>query len=188
MVSSLTYTIFMGVFHDVLGKGLEDLEGRYKPWRADLFTTQLSTNSDAYTIPMKKILIFSLINLILAIALLAFDFPEQEKGELPQIAGQKIPFQKKRGLIFVKALLNGEKKNFILDTGAPSLILNSAYTEEGNLSDSLDAVGGSVSTRKVQVESFDWAGIRQINFETISMDLSHLERENEKIFCWIDWI
>ena len=41
-----------------------------------------------------------------------------------------IPFELKGDLIFVSATINSEKKPFIIDTGAPNLLLNNKYFEK----------------------------------------------------------
>lgn len=114
---------------------------------------------------------------------MAFNSPLVLMQEYSQVEAVSIPFKRTSGLIFVKAKINGKKENFILDTGAPSLILNSAHFEEGEEAESLKGVSGHISTSKVEVEKFDWAGIGAKDFEVISMDLSHLEEATGEKFA-----
>lgn len=125
---------------------------------------------------MKKILIIMLCLGSFGLITMAFNSPLVLMQEYSQVEAVSIPFEKTAGLIFVKAKINGKKENFILDTGAPSLILNSAYFEEGEEAESLKGVSGHIATSKVQVKKFDWAGIGAKDFEVTSMDLSHLEK------------
>ncbi|MEL6257121.1 MAG: retropepsin-like aspartic protease [Bacteroidota bacterium] len=125
---------------------------------------------------MKKILIVILSLGGVGLITMAFKTPTSLMHEYSQVESVTIPFKKSSGLIFVKAKINGKKENFILDTGAPSLILNTAHFEAGEESEALRGVSGQISTSKVEVKKFDWEGIFGENFEVISMDLSHLER------------
>ncbi len=81
-------------------------------------------------------------------------------------------------LIFVTVRLNGEEVPFVLDTGAPTLILNSAHFPEAEDDGDHPAaygVSGSVAMRSIAIDEFDWHGIRRQNVEVIGSDLSHLE-------------
>ena len=80
---------------------------------------------------MKKILIIMLSLGSFGLITMAFNSPFVLMQEYSQVEAVSVPFERTVGLIFVKAKINGKKENFILDTGAPSLILNSAYFEEG---------------------------------------------------------
>lgn len=96
--------------------------------------------------------------------------------EFSQITSAKIPFQNQEGILFVKASLNGKEQNFILDTGAPTLILNSAYAEDKIEGEIAKGVSGETRTQTARVRSFNWMGIEADSFEVMSMDLSHLEK------------
>lgn len=96
-----------------------------------------------------------------------------------------VPFKKVGNLIMVEAELNGQKRNFIVDNGAPNLILNSAHLNENqeesriNVSDAKGA-GGTISDVDIQtVQSFDFAGISLVDQQVICMNISHLERALE---------
>ncbi|MEM8888807.1 MAG: pepsin/retropepsin-like aspartic protease family protein [Bacteroidota bacterium] len=132
---------------------------------------------------MKKILIIMLCLGSLSLITMAFKFPAIPMQEYSQVEAVSIPFKQTSGLIFVKARINGKKENFILDTGAPALILNSAHFEEGEEAETLKGVSGQISTSIIEVEKFDWEGIAAEDFEVRSMDLSHLEAATGRAFA-----
>ncbi|MEM6803312.1 MAG: pepsin/retropepsin-like aspartic protease family protein [Bacteroidota bacterium] len=125
---------------------------------------------------MKKVLILSLFYLSNIYLMPASDNQWKMDIEFSRIESARIPFQNQEGILFVKARLNGQEQNFILDTGAPTLILNAAYVEEGIAGESAKGVSGETRTQMAKVQSFDWMGIQADSFEVMSMDLSHLER------------
>lgn len=105
------------------------------------------------------------------------------KSEQPIIT---VPFTRAGKLIVVEALLNGEPRRFIVDSGAPKLILNSAHTLPNSIQENdsrrrisatdSQGVGGSISGMDIQaIESFDFNGIRMDDQEVITVDLAHLE-------------
>lgn len=94
----------------------------------------------------------------------------------------EIPFTMAGNLIVVDVLLNGKKRKFILDSGAPKVILNAKYVakKEGyshRLSSSKGVNGGISGMDFTRVEHLDFAGIQLKDQEVISMDLAHLEEE-----------
>jgi hypothetical protein len=95
----------------------------------------------------------------------------------------KVPFKRAGNLIVVNALVNNEPKFFLVDNGAPKLILNNRYfssttQEGGKLISSVQGVNGSVANiGAFKVEHFNWQGIQLKNKVILSMDLSHLEKE-----------
>ena len=96
----------------------------------------------------------------------------------------EIPFNVIHDLIFVEVLLNNKKRTFILDSGAPTIILNSKYLNPPNTSNSDNdmmisayGAGGEISGVSLQrVKSINFAGISMDNQQVITMDLSHLEK------------
>ena len=86
----------------------------------------------------------------------------------------KVPFELVDGLIFVKAELEGRQGNFILDTGAPSLIIND-NNQQGKTED-WQCVTSDIQPRAITVNQFQWAGIEKRELEAITLDISHLEK------------
>lgn len=88
-------------------------------------------------------------------------------------------------LIVTQAVINGEKHNFIIDTGCSILYLNSKYFKEKedkgtHVSTSKD-VNGNISGGQdvIQVDSFDFNGICADSIKVMMSDLSHLENGTE---------
>ena len=103
--------------------------------------------------------------------------------ERPQSKMISIPFEiTSDNLIVVTAMINGEKCKFIIDSGAPSLYLNSKYfkangnKKEISLNNSKDVNGSSINGQDViAVDSFNFNGIQAKNIKVMMSDLSHLE-------------
>ncbi|NJO03598.1 MAG: hypothetical protein HC880_19660 [Bacteroidia bacterium] len=97
----------------------------------------------------------------------------------------EIPFRRAGNLILVEGEVNGQAGWFILDTGAPNLILNAAHQPCGRVNTTHCAIGstGKVSGgRRVTVQRFQWGLSQLTNREVDACDLSHLEKnKGEKI-------
>lgn len=98
-----------------------------------------------------------------------------------------IPFEMAGNLIAVDVNLNGESKKFILDSGAPRVILNSRYLEtDGTNAETISqakGVSGSISGMDIQkVSSLEFAGISMDDQDVLTLDLTHLEEELETEF------
>lgn len=95
-----------------------------------------------------------------------------------------IPFTMAGNLISVNVLLNGKYRRFILDSGAPRVILNSKYiskneTNEIKLSSS-KGVSGSISGMDIEkIDQLNFSGIQLNNQKVLTLDLSHLEESLE---------
>ncbi len=89
-------------------------------------------------------------------------------------------FQLVADLVLVDASVDGQEGYFILDTGAPSLVLNAAHFE-GTASD-LEAVGlhQAVAIQEKTVKRFTWACLQKRNFKSLVLDLTHLETRIQK--------
>lgn len=83
------------------------------------------------------------------------------------------------GMIFIEANVNGKDGTFILDTGAPGLILNEKPLKK---SEDLVAGGinGTVEIGEVAIQNFAWGIINLSNIKGYSLDISHLEESFEK--------
>lgn len=82
------------------------------------------------------------------------------------------------GLIMIDVAINGECGHYILDTGAPGLVLNSsAETESFVLASS---VSSAIKIGEVMVENFQWGNFIQKNVESYTLDISHMRQTNGK--------
>jgi predicted aspartyl protease len=94
-----------------------------------------------------------------------------------------VQFKMAGNLILVEALLDGVKRNFIVDNGAPKLILNAKYiakTRDTNskVISTAKGINGNISGMDiVKVKTFDFSGIKIEEQDVITTDLSHLEKE-----------
>lgn len=98
----------------------------------------------------------------------------------------EISFELFANEIFVKASLNGKPEYFILDNGAPDIILNANnehITAMKPTNNNAYGVGGNISTGKSHVDAFDWGGINKKNFDAITVSLGHLERKTQHNFA-----
>ena len=101
---------------------------------------------------------------------------EAMKSHLPKgYRNHIVPFELIGGLIFVAAASEGEKAKYILDSGAPSLIVNSVLLEKDK-DKRINAIGLSGKTHIENIPSlnFEWAG-ESIKPKAYKMDISHLE-------------
>lgn len=85
-----------------------------------------------------------------------------------------IPFELVDGLIFVNAIMGGESANFVFDTGAPDLIVNSTFQTDADTLQGL-GVGGGISFQNIYIDDFNIGGICKNKFTAYSVDMSHLE-------------
>ncbi len=88
---------------------------------------------------------------------------------------QVFNFKQIGGIILVTASIDGQEKDFILDTGASSLILNAKPTF---MSQKLMAVGvnGHTAIQELTVDNFEWNSIKAQNVAAYAIDLSHIEK------------
>lgn len=100
-----------------------------------------------------------------------------------------IPMEIVDGLIIVTAKLDGFERKFILDSGAPTLYLNSRYFANDSIISisSAKGVNSSISGQDVIcIKSFDFQGIKIQNTDFVMSDLSHL-LEKEEIYGLIGY-
>lgn len=100
-----------------------------------------------------------------------------------------IPMEIVDGLIIVTAKLDGFERKFILDSGAPTLYLNSRYFANDSIISisSAKGVNSSISGQDViRIKSFDFQGVKIQNTDFVMSDLSHL-LEKEEIYGLIGY-
>lgn len=88
-------------------------------------------------------------------------------------------FELVNGLPVVQAELNGRKGNYIIDTGAPGIVINAK-----NRKTTKTVSGGSLNSNfeieEVKIEAFQWENIQLSNITGLALDISHLEESAEK--------
>lgn len=85
------------------------------------------------------------------------------------------------GFIITQASVDGEIGNFIVDTGAPGLVLNRPSDETASTATCL-SIMSSFKCGETQVRKFVWNHIKERNIVALTTDLSFLEHAtNQKI-------
>lgn len=89
------------------------------------------------------------------------------------------PLDIRNGMPYVNAKLDGQAGWFLLDTGAPMLVLNEQKT-----SDERSIPAASFSTNfnlgSTKVKQFGWANVQRKNLDALVLDISHLEISTHK--------
>ena len=91
-----------------------------------------------------------------------------------------IPFSRAGNLILIKAKADTTDGNFVLDTGAPGLILNLTYFRKyGAMAEPDGDKGGITGTvnagSQIMIDSFSIGGIHYYHTEADRIDLGHIE-------------
>ncbi len=100
----------------------------------------------------------------------------------------QIPFTMMGNLVVVKASINGEERDFILDSGTAFTIINSKYLEDTvsqnktSISGSRGVTNHSITGEDIQKVSVDFYGIKTNQQKTLILDISHLEEGSKKIY------
>ena len=82
-------------------------------------------------------------------------------------------FQSRGAFILVQAKVDGQVGTYILDTGAPGLILNRAPS---SAQDAGLGLNQSVHFEQTSVSTFAWGPLQQHKVKALAVDLSHFER------------
>ncbi len=86
----------------------------------------------------------------------------------------QVPVDISDSLPKTRAWINGDNSTFIVDIGAPYLVINANRWQEKVLADSTitaRGVGGALKAGTVQVDSFYWQGIAKANFRAVALNL-----------------
>ncbi len=84
------------------------------------------------------------------------------------------PFNIVNGMVIVKASVDGVLGNFILDTGAPRLVLNANQFPHTNHILGT-GIAGDIEMGEVELKEFKWGGIEYFEIKAFTLDISHLE-------------
>ena len=80
------------------------------------------------------------------------------------------------GLMFVEAAIGSDKDSFILDTGAPTLVMNSAKINSDKPLRRAVGLSGTMKIQTMKVKDFSLNTIKKKKIEVMAADISHLER------------
>ena len=90
----------------------------------------------------------------------------------------KMPIEIVNGMIFVKASINSDTGNYMLDTGAPMLVINQKNVDEDNAVKA-SGVAGEFVISATKVNRFSWGGAEHRRIEAALVDLSHFEASSQ---------
>lgn len=90
-------------------------------------------------------------------------------------------FEVRAGLVFIEAYLNGVAGMYVVDTGAPGLVLNQKPEGENDLEGR--GVTGTLAVEETQVDQFQLGLVQFRKLKAYKIDLSHLEN---RLHCRID--
>ncbi len=77
-----------------------------------------------------------------------------------------------RGMAYVQASLDGQRGNFIVDTGSPMMVVNELPEKDIQRA---KACSGTVAYSTTQIRQFELAGIVRNHLDALSLDISHFE-------------
>lgn len=89
-------------------------------------------------------------------------------------ADTAIPLKIIHGLPFVKANLNGVSGNFMLDTGAPLLVVNQPNVLEHSTI-AAASFSSNFNVGVLKIKNFAWANLQRKGLEALALDAQHLE-------------
>lgn len=93
----------------------------------------------------------------------------------------KIPLKRLEKLLIIEAEVDGIRGNFIFDTGAPGLILNTAYFRENAVRKNRSSVGAAGSSSEVYETPVKKLQISNLYYENMIVELTELSHiENNK--------
>lgn len=87
----------------------------------------------------------------------------------------RLPFERVGGMLILKASMNGVQGNYILDTGAPGLIINGMPDDTDDLVEGM-GIGGQVAIEAVSVAHFELGELTRKNLSAYRLDMGHLEQ------------
>lgn len=111
-----------------------------------------------------------------AVSILRAENREESAAATASLMANAQGFDFVRNLIFFPAWVDGRQGNFILDTGAPSLLLNHrGETGKASLATTGIGAGGEVKLANQRVRSFEMGGQEMGSRWALSLDLRSME-------------
>ncbi len=131
---------------------------------------------------MKRLIILCLFITQIAeaqnfVSFLDVDAAPSKVKNTPLATSATIPFTMLEGMMVVEATVNNQKGNFIIDTGAPTLVLNERPVSKVQVG---RGISEGLVTDEVIVKEFNWSGINKKNVDAFKVDISHLEKVSGK--------
>ena len=98
---------------------------------------------------------------------------EENHTATTTITNTIVPFTMIEGMMVVEAFVNEVKGNFIIDTGAPTLVLNEVPK---NNKQNGRGISEGLATDEISVRAFSWSSIQKKDLPAFKVDISHLEQ------------
>lgn len=90
-------------------------------------------------------------------------------------------FEIDRGFVIVQAKVNGMDGLYILDSGAPGLVLNFSDDEHGQNSQvELSGIGGDMNGYQVHQKTLQIANFEKADLEALAVDLNYIEKKLDR--------
>ncbi len=119
------------------------------------------------------LLTFSIVFSQNSIAYLKTDLSSESHNIVVHKNEHVIPFELVRGMIVMQAKINQQPGHFILDTGAPLMVINETPETPSRLASSFKE---EIKVGETTISHFDWAGIEEKKLDALVLDISHLEQ------------
>lgn len=95
-----------------------------------------------------------------------------ERQTMPMGVEQGIEFELVRGMIVTKADIDDRQGEFILDTGAPLMVVNDIPSKPSWVAASFK---DEIAVGETTIKAFNWAGTEEKSLDALVLDISHLE-------------
>ena len=86
-------------------------------------------------------------------------------------------FTLNRGIVLVDVKVNGQTGTYILDTGAPSIVLNEKLTASAPAAAPTSGLHAPTPAEAVTVATLEWQGETRTDLPGLRIDLEHLEQK-----------
>jgi hypothetical protein len=106
------------------------------------------------------------------VAYLKAEVRSEKAHKLPFTIEHGIPFELIRGMIVTRARIDDQDGHFILDTGAPLMVINDIPTAPSRVAASFK---DEIEVGETTIREFDWGGTEEKSLDALVLDISHLE-------------
>jgi len=97
---------------------------------------------------------------------------------------QYIPFELNGGIIVVSAIYDGVYDKFVLDTGAPTVLINQKVHPDSADTSGSD-ISGKIHLKQIELNQFKLGNLSCENLEAYCLDLSHIESAKNQKFAGV---
>lgn len=140
------------------------------------WTTQNTThqkNTSRALLTALLCLVFSMAFSQSSVAYLRTGIPDAPRHLPTNQKEDIIPFELVRGMIVMQAQIDQQPGHFILDTGAPLMVINEDPVTPSKLAASFKQ---KIIVGETVIKDFNWAGTEEKKLDALVLDISHLEQ------------